>query len=576
MADFWLGVCDLGAIQPATGSMAEPLLVRDLRWLAVEVIRLVNRPGTAADDFAVLLSGADGKPLPESLDCRIGFINNARACLGWRDRGFPFVDAEITLDAAGMLTVRTPYYGSPGAQRELPELIRLGPVAFSSDANSQMELAPVYRQEQIAPDSAQPATLVRGREALWLPERSEVVALRNARLELKLAEELRSPSLKPLAEQTYPLSAAWSGEVKLPTQSYDLGLGTHVTPRVDVFGVPVFRFDDVEAIGFRIDLPRDAGTRAELRKLIRALNFHRAEEDRSQVPDFRYEPVGASLVVELLRYGKMRLLRQDAPLTLDDFQSQHELVVRLVVGRVDDDSDRARGQAVFVPAIFVDNPWSKIVGRDIQAIPKALAGFCIRTDQGWLALNPDGRRPDRQQDDEAPEPLASIGSIRLRETTGTPPQDEMLSIECNPAWCQGWDSFEQVSPGSAIAQLALDGSAWRWFDLSRLSYLAQFARIASGQLFNGFRSVQASPLGAQPLGRAWVTGRFTVDELVSLSIPVGSVRLAFACPPGAPAGWKKVCRLLAGRPYYDLHTADWYRLKFSMTMSVDNGLAWAD
>ena len=86
MPEFWLGTCDLKDTATATGSMAEPLLAHDLRWLAVEVIRIARHPGAAPDDFAVMLAGADGNDPPDVLDCRIGFTNSARACLAWRDR----------------------------------------------------------------------------------------------------------------------------------------------------------------------------------------------------------------------------------------------------------------------------------------------------------------------------------------------------------------------------------------------------------------------------------------------------------------------------------------------------------
>ena len=69
-----------------------------------------------------------------------------------------------------------------------------------------------------------------------------------------------------------------------------------------------------------------------------------------------------------------------APLEVDDSQSQHELVVRLLVGRVDDDTAQAHAPAVYVPAIFVDNPWSKMLGRDAIGFDKRMAEFCVTRD----------------------------------------------------------------------------------------------------------------------------------------------------------------------------------------------------
>ena len=82
-------------------------------------------------------------------------------------------------------------------------------------------------------------------------------------------------------------------------------------------------------------------------------------------------------MVELLRYGKMKLRQPLPSLRKDDYQSQHELLVRLLVGRVDDDTSQARDAAAFVPIIFVDNPWSKVLGRGVQGFDKRMADFCV-------------------------------------------------------------------------------------------------------------------------------------------------------------------------------------------------------
>ena len=46
--------------------------------------------------------------------------------------------------------------------------------------------------------------------------------------------------------------------------------------------------------------------------------------------------------------------------------SQYELLVRLLVGKVDDDTSQARDAAVVAPVGLVDNPLSKAVGRQLQ------------------------------------------------------------------------------------------------------------------------------------------------------------------------------------------------------------------
>ena len=45
-------------------------------------------------------------------------------------------------------------------------------------------------------------------------------------------------------------------------------------------------------------------------------------------PDFRYLPATSTLIIEVLRYGKMRLKSPALPLQIEDYQSQHELLVR--------------------------------------------------------------------------------------------------------------------------------------------------------------------------------------------------------------------------------------------------------
>ena len=49
----------------------------------------------------------------------------------------------------------------------------------------------------------------------------------------------------------------------------------------------------------------------------------------------------------------------------------------VLVGRVDDDTAQAHDPAVFVPAIFVDNPWSKILGREVQGFDKRMADSAL-------------------------------------------------------------------------------------------------------------------------------------------------------------------------------------------------------
>ena len=85
------------------------------------------------------------------------------------------------------------------------------------------------------------------------------------------------------------------------------------------------------------------------------------------------------------------------PVGREDYQSQHELIVRLLVGRVDDDTAQARAPAVYVPAIFVDNPWSKMLGRDLQGFDKRMANFLVSQGEVYARLLPDGRLAETRE-----------------------------------------------------------------------------------------------------------------------------------------------------------------------------------
>ena len=42
----------------------------------------------------------------------------------------------------------------------------------------------------------------------------------------------------------------------------------------------------------------------------------------------------------------------------------------MLVGRVDDDTGQAHDPATYVPVLFVDNPWSKALGREVQGLTR--------------------------------------------------------------------------------------------------------------------------------------------------------------------------------------------------------------
>ena len=122
-------------------------------------------------------------------------------------------------------------------------------------------------------------------------------------------------------------------------------------PRTTVFGPPSFEFEDVELVGFRTDVRLSSAigvkSRKRLANVLRTLNFHAGGEPEGP-QDFRYSAATRTVIIELLRYGKMRTRHPRPPFVPADFMSQHELTVRILVGRVDDDTSQARDPAVFV------------------------------------------------------------------------------------------------------------------------------------------------------------------------------------------------------------------------------------
>src|SRR5262249_4232123 len=155
----------------------------------------------------------------------------------------------------------------------------------------------------------------------------------------------RYPSLAPFESGKLRLAGVWSGNVDLPAarKESDPHLPLTRVDRADLFGAPAFRFENVEVLGFRIDLGaygRDFSR--DLDEPIKPLNFHlEASRGGAAVWDFRYRAATRTLLIELLRYGRMKLKSPAPPVGPDDYQSQHELVVRLLVGRVDDDTAQA-------------------------------------------------------------------------------------------------------------------------------------------------------------------------------------------------------------------------------------------
>jgi hypothetical protein len=283
-------------------------------------------------------------------------------------------------------------------------------------------------------------------------------------------------------------------------------------------------------------------------------------------------------MLELLRYGKMKTKGSSPPLRDQDYQSQHELLVRMLVGRVDDDTAQARDPATFVPTIFVDNPWSKLVGRNVQGFDKWMADFCVSDESGTLCrLRPDGRLSA----DGDPKELASIQQISLVTETGSAPSKlVLLKLDCPYDTLEDWNAFVPIDLDLALGVSALAPTRWRQDDFDEVEYRRSFARMAIPGTLGGFRSIQVSPIGESGLLKTWrnettlIRGTFTVRGTPQIAMPNGSVALTLCANRSAPQAWKDLCKLLGieegGEDSISLTAGNWYRMRCSMDLTIQN------
>jgi hypothetical protein len=485
------------------------------------------------------------------------------------------MEAAFERAANGDLTLRSPSFGVPEEMDYEAELVTIGGWDLKPATGTPAALNAPYLQTQETPDPIFPADRICQRRVSWPANRSNVLPVTGP-LEIR-ATAARWPSLTPFVGKVTP-TAIWSGDIVLPDWTH-ASVSRSITHswRASTFGVPAFRFEDVEVLGFRLDLGRGADAASMCQALLEPLNFHLAGPGASWAPgDFEWRAATCTLNLEILRYGKMRLKETSAPLTPEDFQSQHEFLVKILVGCVDDDTSQARDPALYVPAIFVDNPWSKALGRDVQGFDKRLAEFCVLDGTNMQPLLPNGRLPGR----EAPEPLGSIRQIRLAGHAGHDPSGQVI-LQVDFDSVADWDDFWQVDPnlGRAASSLAL--GQWRQPDFSQREFSRSFARAAVSKTSTALQSIQASPIGERRFRQKWrgqstvITSTFDITGPIQFARPQGVVKLALTAPPQAPPAWTKLCELLngsaGGNPVY-LPQGAWYRLKFSTDLTVNDSL----
>lgn len=564
MAEFWLATFEAAALYE-DGEAAEA------GALVLEIIR-------DGDDYAVLLSTTKKVDEPQVLQCLIAFANVAKAASVWRDRGFPLNDAFIERSAEGKLVVDCPCFRQPSAIEYGARVIEIQGATLA-DPKGQPVKSPFeakYEQLQQAPDYVFPATYVRRKKVEWTPTRSKVISLPPGQLTLGVPQS-RFPNLT-LKGGTVTPNAVWHGTIELPAwRAPDSRAPEERVDRINEFGPPAFQFEAVEVLGFRLNLD-ELGVRndALLSEMIDRLNYHL----QTSTPDFHYQPATRTLMLEMLRYGKMKGKGSAPPLRDDDYQSQHELLVRLLVGRVDDDTAQARDPATYVPAIFVDNPWSKLIGRNVQGFDKWMADFCVRDSDGVtpLPLLPDGRLTK----EASPRALADIRQVNLVTRTGKGPSGpKLLELDCPYTTFEHWDDFSPIDLDLALGMSALAPTRWRQDDFDDMEFRRSFARSAIPGTLKGFESIQVSPVGETNFLKAWkdqttlIRGTFTVEDDPQIVMPNGTVTLTLFADPMAPKAWKSLCRLLGGREgdngvSISLTTGNWYRMRCSMNLTIRN------
>jgi len=576
MIRFWLATFGVDPKGPA--SAAAPLA--GASRLAIEILNEDYR-------WAVLVSTVDDLDDPTTLTSVIAFTNAPDPANLWHDRGFPLVDAAITLDKSGALIVTSPCFFEADRMRYDAELFRLSGIDFSlavPDKGRASQFKPAYHQQIQTPDPAQPATFVVTQAAAWVPSRTDVTYEAKSKLRLDVTD-VRCPTLEPLKSGTTPLTRFWSGNVVLPKAPAATSQPLRV-PRPDTFAVSAFRFENVEIFGFRIDLAafgRDF-TR-DLARLIEPLNFHLGQSSTHlPLPDFRYRVATPTVLIELLRYNRMRSKDPAPPMLPDDSQSQHELVVRLLVGRVDDDTAQASDPAVYVPAIFVDNAWSKALGRDMLGYDKRMADFWGGPAGMRERLLPDGciPRPVRPQGTPNPPndqvPLTDVSLISL-VTNDRRPGPSVLEIDFSSKEITDLDPLEMLNMELAFGDTLLAGIRWRQSDFSAAEFQRSFSMRAMAESLRAFRSVQASPLvldGRPSELQSWVNTTFVLGTDLQFSLPIGVATLRLHRTAGASA-WNQLVTMLGDGRTADLNlpTGTSYRMVCSMDLKVDDGLDWS-
>jgi hypothetical protein len=564
---------------------------------AVEVLR----DDDGDERFIVLISDEDRLDEAQVLICHIGFSNDPKACNRWRSRGFPMVDATIVL-AGERLDVYSAYFSRNEESMQYGKrLLSIEGVRFEQAADSAPDSLETYRQLRETPQPFSSATRLLQQHVRWDMGRSHVKKA-GAGPQIISATPVRLPSLAQLGDKPTNIPHAWTGLYEEPGTHAEEP-GTHAVAsatRSDLdrgrsYPNAAFRFSDIEVLAIRIELGQHALVQAGLNEWIEPLNF---PPPRGSHRGFKFQVASTVIQVILLRYGRMETVEGESTA---GYQSQHELVVRLLVGKVDAGrGGKVYDLAVHTPAIFVDNTWSKVIGRDLQGFEKCLADFCVTEDTGYSRLNPDGGlaggaigRPlsditrivlvDRASNDAMShgQPLLDIVSPPDQGNWNKPQRSGTHMLMALPDQKLTWSLLRhrvrRLFSSSHLSQTKRPAwPGWRPGDLGGSQWFSD--SLEDERLWrqlSEFDSIQATPVDDRGLAPAWISAVCKVKGLTS-QLPsdggdANKVKVTFYAPDSAPRGWQKLYGLL-GPDNRTLEVADWYRSKFSMDLTGQDDL----
>lgn len=524
--------------------------------IVVEVTK--KRAGHWIVVLAALVSGVSQR----RIEAVIAFSDSSWQCNRLSQDGLPAFEAAITVHEDG-LHVEVHAFTRPrpgdalgdGGSTRTRFVVRGLPamdVAPSTEpAGETLDIPMRFHQKVVAPDPRDPAGTVRMIDGGV--ELSGTFRVHKPSLEVTLdVPELRYPDLSPLDQQAWNLAVhVWHGhwrrvETKQPQPAAPGKLPLSISrPRDALQYVPAsFRFEAVDWIGFRIDLRDTTGDKGTIADLLGRLIKPLRDLDP------RYAAASTTLTLDLLRYGRMRLAEPFGELTTKDWFGQHELALRIAVRRPGD----AR-TASFVVAIWVDNPWSRYLGRELQGFDKRLAA----------ARDRNGRLVDeRGRGDGADVPLWQVAALHAVECRSIHPPVLAVHYGVDPAAAPMLDVAMRrpvAGPGASAGLLDEDGLA-----------------VGSDRVWSRseFANVQVSPCDERRLPGALIESRFTFSKL-RVGFPDGLVRLSLdTYGQQTPPAWQELCDFLDGHGGRELTlpAGDWYRIACDLRMEVMDPLGW--